>query len=55
MNLCQLLDLERGQTENLIRWLQGRALLPNPLRCRQCKQDMVLRGRGDQHIDGFHW
>lgn len=53
MNLCQLLDLERGQTENLIRWLQGRALLANPLRCRQCKQDMVLRERGDQHIDGF--
>ena len=55
MNLCQLLELERGPTENLIRWLQGRALLANPLHCRQCNQDMVLNERGDQHIDGFRW
>ena len=55
MNLRQLLELERGPTENLIRWLQGRALLANPLRCPQCNQDMVLRERGDQHIDGFRW
>lgn len=55
MNLRQLVELERGPTENLIRWLQGRALLANPLRCRQCNQDMVLRERGDQHIDGFRW
>ena len=55
MNLRQVLELESGPTENLIRWLQGRALLANPLHCRQCNQDMVLRERGDQHIDGFRW
>ena len=47
--------IRMGPTENLIRWLQSRALLANPLRCRQCNQDMVLRERGDQHIDGFRW
>ena len=39
----------------MIRWLQGKALLANPLHCRQCNKDMELRPRGDEHIDGFRW
>ena len=55
MSLRRLFELERGPIRNLIRWLQGRSLLANPLRCRQCNQDMELTERGDEHIDGFRW
>ena len=55
MSLRQLFELERGPIENVIRWLQGRALLANPLHCGQCNEDMELRPRGDEHIDGFRW
>ena len=55
MSLRQLFELEKGPIENVIRWLQGRALLANPLNCGQCNEDMELRPRGDEHIDGFRW
>lgn len=55
MSLRQLFELERGPIEDVIRWLQGRALLANPLHCGQCNEDMELRPRGDEHIDGFRW
>lgn len=55
MSLRYFTELERGSKSNLIRWLQRRSLLANPLRCSQCDEDMELKARSDGHIDGFRW
>ena len=55
MNLLQLSALTEGDVRELITWLQIRRLLPNPLRCGDCNQDMVIAARNTDHIDGYRW
>ena len=55
MDLFECIELQRGSRMNLIQWLQQRSLLANPLRCRQCNQDMEMKERNGDHVDGFHW
>ena len=44
-----------GPTKALVRWLQNRSLLPDPLRCATCNRDMNLVKRGEQHLDTYQW
>ena len=42
MNLIDVTTISNGPAVELIRWLQGRNLLANPLRCVPCNQAMEL-------------
>lgn len=56
MDFNELVDLQRSPLLNLVQWLQQRSLLANPLRCAQCNgEDMLLKERNDNHVDGFLW
>ncbi|KAK2557526.1 hypothetical protein P5673_020277, partial [Acropora cervicornis] len=52
MDLNLIIDLERGPRAYLIRWLQMRHLLANPLSCARCNCAMEMKERNDDHIDG---
>ncbi|CAH3114799.1 unnamed protein product, partial [Pocillopora meandrina] len=53
MNLLQISALADGDVRELITWLQGRGLLPNPLCCGNYKLDMVISARNEGHVDGY--
>ena len=53
MNLLQISALADGDVRELITWLQGRGLLPNPLRCGNYNLDMVISARNEDHVDGY--
>ena len=55
MNLLEVTILSNVPTLELIRWLQGRNLLANPLRCLPCNQAMELSERNRNHVDGYIW
>lgn len=55
MNLNLFIDLERGPRSALVRWLQRRRLIADPLWCAQCNIAMELTERNDDHVDGFLW
>ena len=55
MNLLQISALADGDVRELITWLQGRGLLPNPLRCGNCNLDIVISARNEDHVDGYQW
>ena len=55
MDLVDVTNICNGPIIDLIRWLQGRRLLANPLRCLPCNQGMDLVERGRQHVDGYQW
>ena len=55
MDLRYFSELATGPPFQLITWLQGRALLAHPLHCATCDQDMELKERNENHVDGFIW
>ena len=55
MNLIDVTTISNGPAVELIRWLQGRNLLANPLRCVSCNQAMELTQRNANHVDGYMW
>ena len=55
MDLEYFTRLRHGPVSSVIRWLQLRSLLANPLHCGACNRDMNLIERGDNHVDGFQW
>jgi len=55
MNLEFFFDLRRKSKSRIIRWLQRRSLLADPLFCGDCNKDMDFTRRSDNHIDGFLW
>ncbi|KAK3736068.1 hypothetical protein QZH41_008643 [Actinostola sp. cb2023] len=55
MSLRQINSLHRKSNLQVIRWLQRRNVLANPLYCGTCGRDMDIVQRGRQHIDGYVW
>ena len=55
MDIRYFSDLAQGPRLRLINWLQGRSFIPHPLRCALCEQNMEVKERNDDHIDGFLW
>lgn len=55
MDLDYFTRLRQGPVDRLIRWLQHRSLLANPLHCSGCNRDMELVEREAGHVDGYQW
>lgn len=55
MDLDYFTRLMQGPVARLIRWLQHRSLLANPLHCSGCNRDMELVEREAGHVDGYQW
>lgn len=55
MDLDYFTRLRQGSVARLIRWLQHRSLLANPLHCSGCNRDMELIEREAMHVDGYQW
>ena len=55
MDLDYFTRLRQGPVARLIRWLQHRSLLANPLHCSGCNRDMELVEREAGHVDGYQW
>ena len=55
MDLDYFTMLRQGPVARLIRWLQHRSLLANPLHCSGCNRDMELVEREAGHVDGYQW
>ena len=53
MDLDYFTRLRHGPVSTVIRWLQLRSLLANPLHCGACDRNMTLSG--GNHVDGFQW
>ena len=54
MDLDYFTRLRQGPVARLIRWLQHRSLLANPLHCSGCNRDMELVEREAGHVDGIN-
>ena len=55
MDLDYFTRLTQGPVARLIRWLQHRSLLANPLHCSDCNRDMELVELEAGHVDGYQW
>ena len=55
MDLDYFTRLRQGPVARLIRWLQHRSLLANPLHCSGCKRDMELVEHETGYVDGYQW
>ena len=55
MNFNELVDLGRSPRSTLIRWLQARYLLADPLHCARCNCPMEITERNFSHVNGFLW
>ena len=54
MDLDYFTRLRQGPVARLIRWLQHRSLLANPLHCSGCNRDMELVEREAGHVDSIN-
>lgn len=55
MDLSYFTTLRQYPVSRMIRWLQNRSLLANPLHCGTCQEDMIMVQRSDGHVDGYQW